>query len=304
MEQTLQKEHYRSVFYVLIGVILSLSVIIRLFIIPYLTGSLVSWEAFFTSFFDNFIVTLIITVFIGSFIFWLTPKNAFRAKMEVIDAKEINPTLKSVLNSTRFWIYKGACGRYTRATTIPQMAEAAKNSGFSKEITICILSPTNQHLCNEYATYRRSLKSADAHNPWNVKTVQAELIATIVTALKYRYLQPRLKIRIFLVDHFSAFRLDVSDQFVVVTKEDKTASALKANVDTYFYESYKDDILLTERQSKEIVNFPDLEFDESPITKIKLEEVLSTTHVFSYTDLEEKDITQILSYINSPKDPY
>src|SRR5699024_5603384 len=114
----------------------------------------------------------------------------------------------------------------------------------------------------------------------------------------------RLKIRIFLVDHFSAFRLDVSDQFVVVTKEDKTASALKANVDTYFYESYKDDILLTERQSKEIVNFPDLEFDESPITKIKLEEVLSTTHVFSYTDLEEKDITQILSYINSPKDPY
>ncbi|WP_180089187.1 MULTISPECIES: hypothetical protein [unclassified Acinetobacter] len=303
MDNILQKGHYRKTFYILIGVILLFSIIVRLFVIPYLAGSSVSWSTFFTSFFDNFIVTLIITVFIGSFIFWLTPKNAFRAKMEVIEAKEINPTLKSVLASTKCWIYKGTCGRYTRATTIPKLAEAARNSSFGRDITICLLNPSNEKLCNEYAIYRKSLKSANALNPWTKKTVQEEIIATVVVVLKYTYLQPLLRINVYFVDHFSAFRLDISDSYVIVTKEDKEASALKADAGTYFYDSYKDDVRLTERQSKSLGHFPDLVFNEN-VDESKLRETLSHTGFFDFSMLSPESIQSILLKINDPKDPY
>lgn len=303
MDSILSKKHYRNTFYTLIGLVFFCTLLIRLFVIPHMFGSKISWENFFSSLCDNFIVTLLITIAIGSFIFWLTPENVMRSKMEVIEPKEINPTLKSVLSITKSWIYKGTCGRYTRATTIPQLAEAARKSGFGRDITICLLNPKNEKLCSEYAIYRRSLKSADPNSPWTPECVQEEIIATAVVALKYIYLEPLLRINVFFVDHFSAFRLDISDSFVIVTKEDKEASALKSDVGTYFYDSYKDDVRLTERQSISLDHFPDLVFN-GDVDKNKLEEVLIHTDLFDKSKLNQERTISILQKINSSKDPY
>lgn len=223
--------------------------------------------------------------------------------MEVIEAKEINTTLKSVLGSTKCWVYKGTCGRYTRATTIPKLAEAARNSSLGRDITICLLNPSNEKLCNEYAIYRKSLKSADSLKPWTQNIVQEEIIATVIVALKYTYLQPLLRINVYFVDHFSAFRLDISDSFVIVTKEDKEASALKADAGTYFYDSYKDDVRLTERQSKSLGHFPELVFN-GKVDENKLGEVLSCTGFIDISVLTKESVESILSKINDPKDPY
>lgn len=303
MDNILEKKHYRNVFYLIMGLILGLTFIIRAFVIPYYSGVPLSWASFFLSLCDNFIVSLIITIIIGCFIFWLTPDNVLKSKMDVIEPKEINPTLKSVLSTTRSWIYKGTCGRYTRATTLPRLAEAARKSGFGRDITICLLNPKNENLCKEYAIYRKSLKSADPSKPWTQESVQEEIIATTVVALKYIYLEPLLRINIFFVDHFSAFRLDISDSFVIVTKEDKEASALKADTGTYFYDSYKDDVRLTERQSISLGHFPTLVFN-GDVDETKLNEVLLHTNFFDYSALSQTSIQSILEKINKPKDPY
>lgn len=303
MDSILEKKHYRKVFYVIMGLILGLTFTIRAFVIPYYSGTALSWGSFFLSLCDNFIVSLVITIIIGCFIFWLTPDNVLISKIEIIEPKEINPALKSVLSTTRNWIYKGTCGRYTRATTLPRLAEAARNSGFGRDITICLLNPKNEKLCKEYAIYRKSLKSADPNNPWTQESVQEEIIATAIVALKYTYLEPLLRINIFFVDHFSAFRLDISDSFVIVTKEDKEASALKADAGTYFYDSYKDDVRLTERQSLSLGHFPTLVFN-GDVDEAKLKEVLLHTHFFDHSVLSQTSIKSILEKINKPKDPY
>ncbi|WP_353172494.1 hypothetical protein [Acinetobacter rudis] len=262
-----------------------------------------SWATFFTSFFDNFLVTLIVTVLIGAFIFWCTPAIVSKSKMDVIEASDINPTLKSALTSTKLWIYKGTCGRYTRATTIPKLAESARNASLGRDIKIYLMNPKNDELCSEYSIYRRSLKSSDKKNPWTKEIVQEEIIATVVVALKYRYSEPLLRIDVFFLEYFSAFRLDISDNFVVVTKEDKAASALKADAETYFYDSYKDDIRLTERQSKNLKHFNELIFDET-INEKKLKQILDTTRLFEFSKLSPKSIENILEKINNPQDPY
>jgi hypothetical protein len=304
MNEIFSKQHYRRTFFVIVALLLLLALITRFFVIPFFAPSQVlTGAALLGSFLDNFVISLIQAVFLGGFVFWLTPAIVKRSAIEVIDPRQINPLLKSAASATRNWVYKGACGRYTRATTIPKLAEAARTEGIGRDITICILNPKNDDLCAAYATYRRSLKSGNSCTPWTREVVQLEVLATAVTALQFQFSEPLLRIRVFFVDHFSAFRLDISDQYVVVTKEDKEASALRADCGTYFYDSYKDDVRLTERQSLEMKCYEKLQF-AGAIDEPKLREALRCSDIFEEAKLTNLDITRLLAAINTPSDPY
>ncbi len=304
MDEIFSKQHYRRTFFGMVALLLLLALITRFFVIPYFEpAQVLTSAALLGALLDNFVVSLFLAVFLGGFVFWLTPAIVKRSAIEVIAPRQINPLLKSAASATRNWVYKGACGRYTRATTIPKLAEAARTEGIGRDITICILNPKNDDLCAAYATYRRSLKSGNSSTPWTREVVQEEILATAVTALRFQFSEPLLRIRVFFVDHFSAFRLDISDQYVVVTKEDKEASALRADSGTYFYDSYKDDVRLTERQSSEMKCCGKLEFT-GVIDETKLREALRCSDIFYEAKLTNLDITRLLKAINTPSDPY
>lgn len=304
MDEIFSKQHYRRTFFWIVGLFLLIALLTRFFVIPHFEPTqTITGTALLGSLLDNFVVSLFLAVFLGGFVFWLTPAIVKRSAIEVIAPKQINPLLKSAANATRYWIYKGACGRYTRVTTIPKLAESARKESIGRDITICILNPKNENLCSAYATYRRSLKSGNACTPWTREVVQEEVLATAVTALRFQFSEPLLRIRVFFVDHFSAFRLDISDKYVVVTKEDKEASALRADTGTYFYDSYKDDVRLTERQSREMKCCGKLEFSGA-IDEEKLREALRCSDIFDEAKLANLDITRLLKAINTPTDPY
>lgn len=304
MESILSKTHYRRTFHLVVVLILLLALGGRFFVLPYYApAQSLTFTALIGLLLDNLVVSLFITVFISCFIFWLKPSILKRSAIEVVEPKQINPLLKSAAGSTRSWVYMGSCGRYTRATTFSKLAEAARIEGIGRDITVCILNPKNETLCAAYATYRRSLKSAKSSTTWTQQIVQEEVLATAVTALKYQYSDPLLRIRLFFVDHFSAFRLDISDQYVVVTKEDKEACALRADAGTYFYDSYKDDIRLTERQSTELTCSGKIAFD-GPVDEAKLKEVIKRTNLIDDTMLVNLDVPRLLTAINTPEDPY
>ena len=304
MEEILSKHHYRKTFFSIVLLILVLSLVLRFYTLPYYNPSLkYSYSAFFALILDNLVVSLFISVFIGAFIFWITPKIVKRSVMEVVDPNQINPLLKLAASSTKFWIYRGACGRYTRATTLPMLAEAAKTEGIGRDITIYLLNPRNEGLCEEYATYRQSLKSGNKQGAWTQQIVQEEILATAICALKYHASQPLLRVQVFFVDNFSVFRLDVSDIYVVITKEDKDASALRADAGTYFYESYKDDIRLIERQASEFL-FPS-KVDVALLNQeAYLRQMLKSTHLFDEAKLDASQIKKIIDRVNKPADPY
>ena len=304
MESILNKKHYRSRFYLLVTLILFFSITLRFLVLPQFDTKLeTSLLGFGVALLDGLVISLIVTVLIGSFVFWLTPEILKKSIMDVIVPKEIGPLLKKAATDTRTWTYKGACGRYTRATTLPLLASAAKHEGLGRDIRITILNPGNDLLCAEYATYRRSLKSAKTGHPWTESKVKEEVIATIISALRFRHEEPLLRIELYLIDHFSAFRLDISDQYVIVTKEDKEASGLRADSGTYFYDSYKDDVRLSERQSIN-VSYQ----DEVPIGNNLTDETLRTlileASLIAPDKLSRLDLSAIRESINSPEDPY
>ncbi len=284
--------------------LLAFSVTLRYLVLPRFDSSLdVSVVKLFASILDGFSISLLVTVIIGSFIFWLTPEIVKKSVMDVIDPKEIGPLLKKAIPVSRTWIYKGACGRYTRATTLPMMAQAARQAGIGRDIRIILLDPDNSLLCEEYATYRRSLKSARNGDAWTASKVKEEIVATVISALRYKHEEPLLRIDLHLANHFSAFRFDISDSYVVVTKEDSEAAGLKADQATYFYDSYVDDARLTERQSKRVFYSKKVPLD-GDLTADAVKEIALESNLVSQDGVRMLDLEKILSYINCPKDPY
>jgi hypothetical protein len=304
MEEILSKKHYRRSFYIIFALSIIVLALIRIKVLPSIDESISKDIVdFLSATIETLIVSFFITVSLGTFIFWLTPEIVKKSEIEVIDPKEINPLLKKAITDTKTWIVKGACGRFTRAATIPNLAEAAKHEGIGRDIRICLLDPNNEEVCEEYANYRRSLKSAEPNNPWTKYRVQHEVIATVLSALQYQYKEPLLTITVHLSNSFSAFRLDISDHYAIVTKEDKEASGLRADSGTYFYNSYKDDIRLTERQSREIIHKKPLNISDKTDPD-NLKEIIKDTKIVSDQIIENLDMSKILEYINNPKEPY
>lgn len=304
MKELLEKKSYRTPFILIIILITMLVLFLKIYVLPDFDPSIKFNKLLLIgTFLDSLVISLITTVMIGMFIFWLEPEVMRLSKIDVIEPKEINPLLKSALTTTRFWIYKGSCGRYTRATTLPRLAESARIKGIGRDISLYILNPNNTLLCEEYSTYRRSLKSCKNQTEWSPEAVQEELISTAVVALKYIYTEPLLNINLYFVESFSTFRFDISEQYVVITKEDNEASALKADAGTYFYDSYKDDIRIIQRQSLQMTyeknkKVPDI------IDKSTLLDLIKCSNICNINKLKSLDINKIIELINKPKDPY
>ncbi len=180
MDNILSKKHYRRSFFTVVTLVLVLAFFVRFIGVPHFdSNAKVDLTTFAVSILDTLTVSLLITVFIGSFVFWLTPEIIKKSTMDVIEPKEINPLFKKAAADTKTWIIKGACGRYTRAVTIPSLAQSAKHEGIGRDIRIIMLDPAEMDTCEEYANYRRSLKSASTRGPWTKEKVQEEVIATV-----------------------------------------------------------------------------------------------------------------------------
>lgn len=304
MEHILSTKHYRRSFFTVVALCLVVAFLIRFIVTPHFDPSAtVDLTKFALSLLDTFTISLIITVFIGGFIFWLTPEIIKKSTMDVIEPKEINPLFKKAAADTKTWIIKGACGRYTRAVTIPSLAQSAKHEGIGRDIRIILLDPADSDTCEEYANYRRSLKSASSSEPWTKEKVQEEVIATVLTALQFKYKEPLLTINIHLASTFSAFRLDISDSYVIVTKEDKEAAGLRADSGTYFYNSYKDETRLVERQSKKVQFDQPVDINQKTSVE-ELKKIIIDVGLLETKEVSRISLDNILNFINDPKEPY
>lgn len=303
MEKILAKEHYRKPFFLTVGLLIILGLVVRYFVLPDFDPNLsLTFAEFIGMLLDGFIISLIITVALGTFLFWLTPKIMKKSVMDVIEPKEIGPLLKKAAIESRSWIFKGVSGRYSRSVTLPEMAREARLQSLGRDVSLYLLNPAIDSLCEEYSVYRNSLKSSNGKD-WSQAKVRNEVIATVISAIVLNREQPLLGVKLFFVNHFSAFRLDISDQYVIVTKEDKEAAGLKADKESYFYASYKDDIRLLERQSVKV------DVKSSPpsmrdINSSDIKTILCEMEVFSTEQIHALDYNKILELIQNPKNPY
>ena len=303
MDQILAKLHRRKEFYTVVALIAVILMILRYFVLPPFNPVLeMGWLEVIAEFSDKLLISLIVTVFVGSFVFWLTPEVMRNAKVEVIEPREISTLFNTALHTSNVWWYSGGCGRYFRAKTLPEMAKEARRNSLTREVNGLILDPRNESLCEEYASYRRGVRSATQENPWTVKRVRKELVATIIKTAIIQHEEPLLRIKLSLINHFSSIRFDMSSLYVVLTKEDKSAPAIRLDEGTYFYQWYRDEMVLAEKQASQPPGFAQ---------RVSLDEV-TATHISDYIPLlglpseylNPQDLEDVLGLIRTTNHPY
>src|SRR6266540_3679820 len=162
--------------------------------------------------------------------------------------------VKRAILDTKLWIYKGGTGTYLRAVTLPGNADNAPRHRTRREIWIEILDPTSVEVCDRYGKMRRSLdpKPDKTGETWTTKRVRNESYATILAAAYFQAKHGLLDIRLGLSSTTSLFRYDLSSRYIIITQEDAMAPALEANSDTYFYNSYLQELRLSFDQSRRV----------------------------------------------------
>ncbi len=305
MNEILRKRHTRNYFYALMLGVIILILIIRYFVLPVFYPNTAAELGDFLAFLFNGLVTsLLVTILIGSFMYWIQPKSINNAKIEIEDQKSLKEMFEIAFSSSEIWYYKGGCGRYFRTKTLPALAQIAREKSQSKEILVVILDPTDDELCRKHALYRGGMASQQIEkDKWDLSKVQSELFATIVSTIVTQANEPLLRLSISLCPHYSSFRIDLSDSYAVITKEDRNAPAIICHKGTYFYKSYKDEVILSLNQSKILKKIKEAKFKLSEIQDHNVKDILDEIGIMN-SSVNQDMLERIAKICRDKDNPY
>jgi len=299
-----QKPHHRRDFYVVSLLILTIVLLVRFCLVPELFGLTVpSFPDALNAVLDALFATGLATIAIASLVLWLTPPIMARSRIDVIEPREIGPHLETSRLGTREWWYRGGCGRFTRAVTIPYIATEARAQNMTKAVTIQILDPTVDSACREYALYRNRLRSAKQATPWTEQSVRLDLLATIIAAYTWRAEEPLLDVEVGLHKTFSLLRIDLSSHSAVITKEDPQEPALKCDVGSFFYDSFLEDLRLTLQQARRLSKGA-IGTSRAQLTAADVQRLLDELGLKFPEALVAQDLENIIARVKDAKNPY
>lgn len=163
---------------------------------------------------------------------------------------KIGPALLGALTHTTFWRFKGGTGTYLRAETLPRLALSKER--VVPRVWIEIIDPSNRNCCKTYADYRTKIRAHTTQNEneiWSHERVRIEGYATIIAALWYAS-NFNMMIQIALSSTVSTFRYDMSDDFVIITNEERDSTALRAEEGSNFYDRFEAELDLSFNQAR------------------------------------------------------
>jgi hypothetical protein len=237
MDALLNNKQYRNPFFWSSGLLLLVLFFVRWLLLPKYDPTISpGLLKILAEVIESFGATLLVTILVGLFIFLVTPRVMKTAKVEVVEPKSIRGLLSAAASASTAWTFRGGMGRFTKAETLPLMAERARNSGVTRRIRLMLLDPQNARACKSYADYR-NVASAGGR-PLTEQSVRNQVLATILTALEIAGRERMVELQIYLLPIWSSFRVDFSDQYAIVTGEDPREPALRIDKGTPFYDSY------------------------------------------------------------------
>jgi hypothetical protein len=154
--------------------------------------------------------------------------------VRVLSGSEVSAHLADARRITDRWYFRGGTGTYTRAVTLPECVENARNVRRTLQIRLEIIDPTNEEVCDRYAQFRTSL-SRD-RNGWSLERTRRESYATIVACCWYRQRYDLLDVRVGLSQTMPTLRWDLSSRHLVITHENPGLPALLITSDKLLYE--------------------------------------------------------------------
>lgn len=214
-----------------------------------LDGS-IDTEAVWRSVLNGLIATIIVTTFVALAVRYMSPPREVSDATSYIHSHDISMYLEDAARSTKEWTYYGHTGRYVRSAIFPILLGKAQG-GRAIDVCMLILDPRDDRLCEYYARYRKTARTAKTGPQWTKDTVKSELLATVLAAMELRALGS-INVEIGFIKHVSLFRIDLSTDRLLITQEDSLEPALGYESGPGFYEYYRRDIMMAREQASRL----------------------------------------------------
>ncbi|GAA2658454.1 MULTISPECIES: fused MFS transporter/spermidine synthase family protein [Nonomuraea] len=220
--------------------------------------------------------------------------------------QEIGEALAAARKDTTRWSFKGGTGTYLRAVTLPECVAASRKVRRHLTITVEIVDPTNEEVCEAYAHYRRSLSDLPdgTGERWTTDRARKESYATILAAFWHRQRYGLLDISVGLSHTMTTFRWDLSATRLIMTVEDPNR-AMSALAGTFYYENCDSELRLSLEQARRvpIERYKAVPLSDEPTVE-EVEELFRRIELPLPKAYTEHDIVDVTRKALQAKDPY
>lgn len=286
--------------WILSYVVISIIVFIGLYLFRrWLVSTGTSTDDFIISLLDNLCAGIFTAICGVIFIYLVSPRISFDENLSVLDAWNINQALKKPLGITKAYFHRGRTGRWARTDVMPALYYAACKEGIQREIHLFLPDPRCRENLEAYAHYRNSLKH-EVDDVWIWQRVRNEIVATILVASQLSARSIFFKSNVVLLEDFSIFRADLTDEALILTREDKRMPGWISTRSSLFYASYLEELHMASERGRKL----DL---RSMIISEKFETSSVRPSLKSLgieMDLSEVDCEEIVKAIKETKSTY
>lgn len=259
-------------------------------------------ERWFSSFGESIVDNLaagLVVAMASSLLLWLiSPKAHFEEDIAAIQPWNIHELLQTPLADTKNYWFRGRSGRFMRSAVMPALDAAGRRESVLRTLHMLLPDPTDKMMLADYAHYRQSLQGAKG--TWNASRIQNEILATIIAAARRVNANHFFDVKIHLKSDFALFRLDMSDDRLVMTREDPKWPGIVCSSRSKFYSSYHEEFRNEASRAKSL----DLSLAGVP-TLLQPADVdgLLTALSLSIT-LTDEDRAAIVEAVEKPERPY
>jgi len=269
--------------------------------VPMVQASCLS-ERWFSSFgesiIDNLVAGLVVAM-VSSLLLWLiSPKAHFEEDIAAIQPWNINELLQTPLADTKSYWFRGRSGRFIRSAVMPALDAAGRRESVLRTLHMLLPDPADTSMLADYAHYRGSLQ--DARGTWDASRIQNEILSTIISAARRANVNHFFEAKIYLKSDFALFRLDMSDDRLLLTREDPKWPGIVCSSRSKFYASYHEEFRNEANRAKSI----DLSLATVPAS-LQPNDVDGILAALSLSiTLTDEDRTAIVKAVEKPENPY
>ncbi|MCK9921048.1 hypothetical protein MXD61_03850 [Frankia sp. AgPm24] len=171
-----------------------------------------------------------------------------------ISGVEVTEALAEARADTQEWMFKGGTGTYIRAVTLPECVGAARRARRGLKMTVEIIDPTDQNVCERYARFRHDMSPGPdgTGEGWTTRRAHKEAYAMILAAAWFEQRFNLLDIDVRLSSVMTTFRWDLSSHSLIITQDDTAQISTLIRRGGRQYDSWKTELLKSLDQARRV----------------------------------------------------
>jgi hypothetical protein len=229
----------RRWFFVSVGLATVVLFLLRFLVFPEHSG-MADWEQTTSSVLDNLIAAALTSLALGIAYVLFSPADTPPA-VDIIHSRDIPDLIHDSARTCDRWEVRARTASYFVRVTLPLLVENALRRGGQISIKVLVIDPRDDNVMRAYATFR----SNHANAGWTPERAKTEILSTILACAIYQNEAPRLDIEVALSPAFWLLSLDITEDVILVTGQNKGDPCLCIRRGSDMYSIWRDEFMAT-----------------------------------------------------------